>query len=411
MKLFGWTLAVLLFAVPAYAQDCDNIVGDQGGAFKVGEAEQVRAAAQGLIDQGADVRVRTVGITANLDMDEKNFERSCQSWQSPNGGRKSTLVVLMVSPESRKMGIYAGSGFDHALKDHWMRIKQTYMAPHFKNAEWAAGFIVTEQQLAARIQASKDEAVHPAVSTTVNQATDLTGLWTVFKWVVFLGALALGAFLFITWLNRRRKAVQELREAQRKAIAVKAQAADLLNTKKSHPQLDAASGEFSRLNGSIRYDPYADNLAVEEYNVITAQYQKVVDMLTEPSRYRPSWTPPPSPSGPQYMRGSKHAKPHRPTAHDVAVSQNAAASTVAGYPIPVPIVEPVVIIEEEPRRRYRPDPEPEPERHRSSEDSGSGGSSSWSDSSSSSSDSGGSGGSSDFGGGGDSGGSGGSSDF
>jgi uncharacterized membrane protein YgcG len=409
MKIFGWSFALLLFAMPARAQDCDSIVADQVGVLQPAQIDQVKVAAQALIDEGADVRVRVIGTTANLDMDEKNVERSCVSWRSPNDGRKSSLVVLMVSPQSHKMGIYFGEAFKPALEAHWNRIKQDYMAPHFKTGDWAAGFIATEQQLGARIKASRDEAVHPAASTatTINQPADLTGLWRVMMWMLFFAAIGGVIWIFVAWFRKMRKEEQELREAQRGAIDTKARAADLLKNSISHPRLDEASQEFTRLNASIRNDPYSDDLAVEEYNVIASQYQKVVDMLSY------SRKPYVSPSGP--APDVRHKKtPRRPSAGgaggDAAASQTAAAPTVGGFPVPVPIVEEPIIIEE-PRLR---DPEPEPERHShsSSDDSGGGGSSSWS-SDSSSSDSGG--GSSDFGGdsgGGDSGGGGGgSSDF
>jgi uncharacterized membrane protein YgcG len=401
MKAFHWAFVVLLFAMPVRAQDCGSIVVDQAGVFKPTEFAAVVDASNNLIDNGADVRVRTVGPTSNLDIDEKNLERVCQSWQSPNGGRKSTLIVLMVSPQSHKAGIYIGESWKPALAAHWNRIKTDYMNPHFKTGDFAGGFIATEQQLAARITASRDEAIHPAVTTTttVNQAEDLSGLWRVFGWLIVLGAIGVAIWMAVSFLKQRRKSDQELREAQRRAIDTKARAAELLKTKASdYPKLDEASQEFARLNTSIRNDPYADDLAVEEYNVIASQYQNVVDMLSGQSE-KP-YVPPPG-MGADFVRqkATKTTKKHRPASSDTAASQTAAPSTAGGFPVPIIIEEPTII--EEPRRR-EPDPEPQPERssRRSSDDDGGsgGGSSSWADTSSSSdSGSSDSGGSSDFG--------------
>lgn len=405
MKVFGAFL-LLLFAVPARSQDCDAIVDDHAEVLKPAERVSVTDAARQLNEQGADVRVRTVGITPNLDIDEKDFEQRCASWRSPDGGRKSTLLVLMVSPQSRKAGIYIGAALKPALDAHWNRIMTDYMKPHFKTADWAGGFLAAEQQLSARIIASKDEAVHPATSTTVNQATDLSGLWTVLKWTLAFGLLIAGMVIFIAAWNRRRKAQQELREAQRKAIDVKARAAELLKSK--HPRVDEASQEFSRLSASIRNDPYADDLAVEEYNAIAAQYQKVVDMLQPvyPSYFRGEHRVPPAQKK-EEAHEEKH--PARPSASDVAASSSASSTVITGIPVPMSYPEPVRMPEPEPERA----PERHHSHHRSSSDSdssgSSGGSSSWSSGSSDSSSSSDSGGSSDFGSS-DSG-SGGSSDF
>ncbi len=402
MKAFGWVFAILLFAVPARAQDCDNVVADYSGSLKSGDAERIQAAAQPLIAQGGDLRVRIIGTTTNLDMDEKNIERSCLSWQSPNHGRKSSLIVLMVSPLSHKMGIYFGSAFDHALADHWNRIKTDYMGPHFKTGDWAGGFVAVEQQITSRIKAAKDEAVHPATITTVNQAEDLSGLWIVLKWSLFLAFLVVGMYFALAWWNKRRKAQQELREAQQLAITTKACAADLLNKANSAKTatLDRALEEFARLDGSLRNDPNADDLTIEEYHVIALQYQKIVDMLDRTSIDRmnrpvqPSVAPPP-PKKQAKAAAATTGSPGAPSTSTTVINNTEV--------VPVPIIIP------EPVRERERDPEPS-HSHRSSrssdDDSSGGGSSSWSSGSSDS------GGSSDFGGGGsDSGGGGGSSDF
>jgi uncharacterized membrane protein YgcG len=379
MKLFRWVF-LLAFALPVHAQDCDNVVVDQASALKPGQSQQIADAAQGLISQGADVRVRTVGATTNLDTNEKQFVATCPSWEAPNGSIKSTLVVLMVSPASRKMGIYYGHAFDAALNDHWNRIKQEYMAPHFRTADWAGGFIAAEQQLAARIKASQDEALHPAVSTTVNQATDLSGLWSVLKWLVLIGALALAVFFWVSWQMRRRKAYQQRREARANAINAKARAANLLSsTAKDQPGMDAALEEFSRLDSTLNADPYDEKLEVSDYNAIAASYLRVCDMVTQKTA-EPS-SPDQTPAQQPPKRGRKG---HR---HPVRYGDSGTVyhDTTTVVPVPIPISEPTW--------------EPEPSHsssHSDDSDSG-GGSSSWGDSGSS--DSGG-GGSSDFGGGG-----------
>ena len=408
MKVFSLILLALFFVAPTRSQDCDNTVADQTGAFSSGQVQEVMANAQGLINQGADVRVRTMGPTSNLDMDEKDLEKACRSWQSPNGGRKSTLVVLMVSPAGHKMGIYYGAAFSHALDNHWNRIKSDYMAPHFKTGDWAGGFVAAEQQLAARIGASKDEAVHPATNTTVNQAADFTGLWTFLEWGLALGVVIVGSIMLFGWLKNRRKQKQELREARQAAIDAKARASDLIGKSEKGPRYDTAVEEFSRLSSLVSSDPYAEDLEIPEYNAIARQYQKVVDML-RPDVIIPDAGKRSSKASVKSAKkeSEKHEKQKTTDEQKVRTTTNIVNNEVGGMPyvIPVPIYEPEPERYREPERRKDPEPEPEPERHhKSSDDSGGGGSSSWSDSSSDS------GGSSDFGGG-DSGGGGGSSDF
>ena len=119
--------SLLLVPFAVRAQDCDKVVVDEAQVLGA-RAADVQAAADALQNQGADVRVRTVAHTVNLDMDENVLVHSCGSWRSPNGQIKSTLIVLMVAPYDRKMGIYYGGAWHHALDDHWVRIKQDYMA-------------------------------------------------------------------------------------------------------------------------------------------------------------------------------------------------------------------------------------------------------------------------------------------
>lgn len=396
MKKVGLVIAFLFLTVSVRAQDCDLIVADSENVISSMDAQEIGVKAKSLINEGADVRVRIIGRTANLDVSEKNFERSCVSWQSPDGGRKSTLIVLMVSPTDHKMGIYYGGAFSNALKDHFTRIKQDYMAPHFRDKDWVGGFIATEEQLAARIKASKDEALHPAINTTVNQATDLSGLWTVLMWGLLIIAGIGGLVMLSIWLDRKRKETAEVRQAQRNAVGAKAQAADLINSKKDHKFWERASQEFNRLSQSVSNDPYNDDLRAYEYNSIADQYQKIVDMLGGlPAPYPP------------YYRGKRHSSRRpRPTESDVAASSAASSTVISGFPVPVPIVEEPVIIEE--HHHFRSDPDPEPSFSSSSSSSDDGGGSSSFGGDSGGGDSGG--GSSDFGGGGDSGG-GGSSDF
>jgi len=407
---FLWALALLWpYMAICQSPDCDSTVADQAGKLDSNALAAINNGAQPLINEGAEVRVRIVAPTTNTDAVEQSLEDACSSWRAPNGHRKSNLVSLIVSPDGHKSAVYYGNAYTNALHDHWNRIRTDYMNPHFKTGDWAGGLISGETQLAARIHASKDEALHPASNTVVNEATDFTGLWKVFAWLVAIGAVFAGIFIFWRWWSHLREQERELHEAQRKAIAAKQRAAESFNTP-GHPCLEAAQREFDRINGSLKNDPNDDALELEEYNVIAAQYDKVTAMASEHVR---AWR--------DRMRSNSYtplaqARTSLPKEEEAPAPQPAPPAPQArgGFPaeveekereyIPVPI--PIPIPEYEPSRRT-PDPEPEPDpepSRRSDDDYGGGGGGIGS-----SDDSGGGGG--DFGGGdsggGDSGGGGG----
>lgn len=415
--LHALLLFLLLWPSALLAQSsCDAVVDDSAHVLQ-SDISRIEAAAQALIQQGADVRIRTVGPTQNLDLDEKKFIDQCRSWQSQSGGIKSTLLVLMVSPTSRKLGIYFGHAWDHALTDHWSRIKDTYMAPYFRDGDYSTGFIQAETQLATRLATAKDESLHPNVSTstttTTVQPTDFSGLWVVLDWFLALVGIGSGIALGIWLLIRRKRDREAISRAQTAAVVQRNLAANAVGIARDalsnqlnpavQAKLQSEIEAFSRLAGSVRTDPEQPGLSAAEYDVIGAQYHDLanrIDLAMHP-RIR-------SVSVKDRRRVSPETMPEPETsrrafAPAVETSPMGSSSTTV-----IPIFEP-------PMRE--PEPEPKPEHshrsraHRDDDDdagSSSGGSSDWSSPSTNSDW--GSGGSSDFSGGGDSGG-GGSSGF
>src|SRR5512136_1493118 len=97
-------ISVLAFfsVLPAtgLAQSLDQLlVIDDADIFgnRIGEVE---AAANRLVSQGGDVRVRTIltyGAAGNLDQYEAQLEQQSPSWLGQDGDLKNNLIVLIIS--------------------------------------------------------------------------------------------------------------------------------------------------------------------------------------------------------------------------------------------------------------------------------------------------------------------------
>jgi hypothetical protein len=95
---------------------CDQLIIDNANVLTSGAAE-LRSALGKLQAQGVEPHVLAVALQPEqtLDMVEEQFERSCPTWQSTDGGRKNTLLVLAVAPKSHKVGTYYGGAWSGAL--------------------------------------------------------------------------------------------------------------------------------------------------------------------------------------------------------------------------------------------------------------------------------------------------------
>lgn len=405
MRKFAWIGLFLFLAGTASAQNCNAPVDDEAGVFKGDDAARVAVEGQKLIAEGADVRVVTFAHSINLDRDVDSRMKACASWQSPDGGIKSTLVVLAVAPNDRHMGIFYGDALSSAFEQHFSRIKQDNMAPHFKAKEWADGFIATEAALASRLHASKDEALHPA--QTINEATDMSGLWSVLGWMLVIGSIIGAVAILFTWSRRRKQSVETIQASKQAAVLSKRLLGQKLNQLRGKLAEDTALGkpgiairqavwddvsdDFNKLSESESMNPEQDGLSAGGYEPIRRAYQRLHERLDA-------------------SFSSAQSQPQFQTRTGARRSRN--SSTAPTTPSPSSggssIFAPVIITENEgSSRRSRSDDDD------SSSRSGSSGSgSSFGGGSSDYGGGGGSGGgSSDFGGGGDTGGGGGSSDF
>lgn len=407
-------LSVFLFTSVAFAADCNAPVVDNANVLQ-GKIPQITAALASLTSKGADPRVITDdpdNVTPEGYVN--SAKNACPSWQSAGGGVKNNLIVFLVFPKHRKVGLFTGQEFGKALNTS--AIRSQFMAPGFKDGDYARGFISGINQAAVEIEAFQTSALHPATTSTVvnQQATDMSGLWHVLGWALLVGVLF--ALVWLIFFIRRRRS--ERKSAQQNAVFWRNEAATKVNASGG----GIASEEFARLSNSETSNPDTEGLTVEQYNDIAERYKAICAGLRKQGDLN---------SGNVASIGRKSKTHHHDHAYSRAANEDASsqpmAQPTAYQPTPQTVAQ-TTIINESP---FMPipvvveDPVPVYEHHHHHDDDDSGSSSfssssssSWSDSSSSSSyDSGSSSSwsdsssSSDFGGGGGSDFGGGSSDF
>lgn len=425
-------LALFLSGI-GYAQgniSCTDTVSDS--QHILGDAADVQVAATTLVNQGADVHfITTTASGATLEQKLTLMKNVCPSWKSPNGGVKANMLVFMVAPKERKMAIFYGPGYAAALEGQTDRIKRDFMGPRFRGGDWNGGLVAGANQVARRIKASLDESNKPVTHETVNQATDLHGLW-VFLWI--LGGLASFGLLFwlIYAIKKHKEAIQT---AQQNAISARTRMVNLFqdvndavkaysdntsirpsNISRAASILDTVSAEVTRLGNSLSADPTSEGMGLGFYRSLESTYVALTNRLLQAKDYingavdpeppatssSVNWADAPAPTESSSSPSSSPTPAPAPASQTVVVNDSGSGDLATG-----------ILIGEAMGGDREREPEPEPS-HSSSDgdfgDSGSssssdsgdfgGSSSSWSDSGSSWSDSG----SSDFGGGGDSGG-------
>ena len=135
---------IVVFPAAGLAQSLDQLlVIDDAQIFgnRIGEVE---AAANKLMTQGADIRIRTIptyGSASNLDEYEAQLEQQSPSWIGQDGDRKNNLIVLIISLQERQTGLYYGAYWDDVLGDNWIRMQTDIMNPLFRNSDYTGGAI------------------------------------------------------------------------------------------------------------------------------------------------------------------------------------------------------------------------------------------------------------------------------
>lgn len=428
MRKLSW-LFLLLFSCVAFAAVCDNVVTDSAAVF-ANQADVISAAQSLQSGVAADVRVITEPglITGSLDQDEKILERNCASWNN-DGHRKSNLIVLMLALKDRKVGIYYGDQWKHALDPNWTRIQSQYMGPRFRDKDFAGGVISGLKEVGRSIdewQRAPLTASAPAavvVTPPMQEPADYTELWKILKWLLALAVIGTIVGLILAAISRKKRAQQLASSAQTRAIITQQQCGDLINSlttslasykiignqqiwEAAQALFDGASQDFALLKSSSSSNPNQEGLTAEQYGSIADAYGNVLDKLKQAQRILQGRVVPSS------VHASAHH--HKKTEEQAEPAEQARAASVSNNTV----VAPVVINEStHSHHEHHESDDSEPVFSSGESERSGGGSSSWdfgSSSSSSDSDGGGSsswsssdsggGGSSDFGGGGDSGG-------
>jgi uncharacterized membrane protein YgcG len=283
------TLAALLsWSAPSAAYICDGPLGDEAQVLTA--PTTLLPAVQALEAQGADVRVRTVVGSTNLDLTEGLYETACPSWQGAPGRRKSTLLVLLVSPDTRKMGLYYGEAWQRALGDHWNRIKQETMGPRFRDGDYTGGFAAALHTLQSRLSAAQEEVLHPVspttITTTINEGVKMDWLVTI-VWILMGTGLLVGLLYAAGVLaSTERRTRRQARRAQQRAVLAKSDAAAALNrltpamlTAHQQSRHQDLMVQFADLSQTAASDPSRPGLTTEEYSVIAQRYERMTHEL------------------------------------------------------------------------------------------------------------------------------------
>ena len=298
LVLFG------IFPVTGLAQSLDQqLVVDDAKIFG-NRIDEVKAAANKLVSQGADVRVRTVltyGAAGNLDQYEAQLEQHSPSWLGPDGDRKNNLIVLIVSLQERQTGLYYGAYWDDIIGDEWLRIQTETMNPLFREADYADGAIGGLEEI-QRLIADNGQSQSEAQT-----GTGRLKWWIIPLVIVVIVGSIIGLFLFMNYHKTRAKRLA----ARQKAMLPKQAAASGINElieaiqmleikvnvmadrvapdeatslrnglEKARSLIDQSSQTYSELSHSAG-DPENPRLEESQLVAIEAEYHKVVESLRQ----------------------------------------------------------------------------------------------------------------------------------
>lgn len=226
-----FTMALILSNSALAADQCDSRVFDTTG--KLTDVSSVDAAANKLTSAGADVRIRVISIdevksAGNIDRYVASTAKRCLSWQSPNGGLKNNLIVVVVTPpiqEDGKPVTYSGilspeRGTYTSLFPQVPAIRKQ-MSPVLKTGDIGGalkigitaihGVIAQSAAPVApvRTETRQQAPIAPAVPqqvTVINEKpTDWSGFIAFMKFLFGLGALGgLGYLGYLFWSKKEK---------------------------------------------------------------------------------------------------------------------------------------------------------------------------------------------------------------
>jgi uncharacterized membrane protein YgcG len=299
------TLAFLgLLPAAGLGQSLDQLlVVDDAKVFGNRVAE-VEAAANKLVSQGADVRVRTIltyEAAANLDQYEAQLEQQSPSWLGQDGDRKNNLIVLIISSQERQTGLYYGAYWDDIIGDKWLTIQTDIMNPLFRDGDYTRGAIRGLEEIRQVIAGNGQSQSEPQTGTGQSKG------WIIPVIIVVIVSSIIGLFLFMNYRKRRTKRLA----ARQKAMLLKQAAASGINElieaiqmleikvdvmadkvtpdeasplrkglEKARGLTNQSAETYSELSHSAG-DPENPRLEESQLAVIEAEYQKIVDNLRQ----------------------------------------------------------------------------------------------------------------------------------
>jgi uncharacterized membrane protein YgcG len=317
---------ICIFSTAGIAQSPDQLlVVDDAQIFGNGISE-VEAAANKLLSQGADIRVRTIlnyGSAGNLDQYELQLEKQSPSWTGQDGDIKNNLIVFIISVQDRQAGLYYGSYWVDIIGDNWMRIQTDIVNPLFKKGDYTGGVInglgeiqriiagKGQPQSVPQTVTSQSQSV-PQPVTGQSQSASQAGSgqsngWIIPVIIVVIIGLVVSLILFMNSRNNRAKRLA----ARQKAMLSKQAAASGINEliesiqlleikvnvmadkvtpddavplrnglEKVKGLLNLSSQTYSELSHSAG-DPENPRLEVSQLAVIDGEYQKIVGNLRQ----------------------------------------------------------------------------------------------------------------------------------
>jgi uncharacterized membrane protein YgcG len=159
---------------------CDALVLD--GAHMLGTGNGARAAATALGKaHHATVRVRTYRSVPRGDLDAAVAAevRRCASWHDRHGRRRADLLVLAVSLDDHRTGIYYGSGWAAALAHRQEGVQTGTVNPLLRRGKYAAavtGGLAALGRLMPNRPGAAPQPVDPGSGGTEDLGTDPDGV-------------------------------------------------------------------------------------------------------------------------------------------------------------------------------------------------------------------------------------------
>lgn len=206
-------------------RSCDALVIDHADVLT---DRRVVDAAQRVVDHAADVRVVTYTSVpgGNLDKYMVHEKDRCVSWQGRGPRWKNNLVVLAVSVDDRRSGLYYANTFESDLGRAWPRIQAERMNPRFARDDFTGGMVAALTALEAAIdpaavdpQPPTGPPLSPAEPQHVTDTETEPVSVSVWAWAPPAGVLGLGGLAWGGVYTRRR--LRSRAEARTAAVAAR----------------------------------------------------------------------------------------------------------------------------------------------------------------------------------------------